>query len=309
MDVDLNLLRVLDTLIELRSVTRAADRLGLTQSAVSHALGRLRQALGDPLFVRGPGGLQPTARALEIAPGIREGLSRLRSALAPQEFDPANAHRRFTVAAGSYFLTWLVPRLLGRIRVSAPNVTLRVLPIADDLLTAMDEGRVDLTLGAFGKAPPRITIEPLFTEEMVWIAAAGHPVTRHPCDAATIAALPRITILASGPFDQPGTIRMDGGIERRIIAGPAVEEGGSGPVGDTTIVYDALAAISAVGQSDMVALVPRRFAERTAERDGIAILSTPDLTNGVEISMMWHNRLREDHGLAWLRSLVRDLID
>ena len=94
-EVDLNLLRVFDTLYELRSVTRAASRLGLTQSAVSHALGRLRRAIDDPLFVRAPGGLQPTARAVEMAPGVREGLVQLRGALSPTLFDPASAVRRF----------------------------------------------------------------------------------------------------------------------------------------------------------------------------------------------------------------------
>ena len=124
-EIDLNLLRVFDTLIEVRSVTRAAGKLGLTQSAVSHALARLRNALDDPLFVRAPGGLQPTARALEIAPGVREGLAQLRGALSPTEFDPATASRTFTLAAGSYFCVLLVPELIARVRAAAPDVVLR----------------------------------------------------------------------------------------------------------------------------------------------------------------------------------------
>src|SRR3546814_17857935 len=92
-EIDLNLLRVFDTLFELGNVTKAGARLGLTQSAVSHALGRLRQSIGDPLFVRAPGGLQPTARAIEIAPGVRVGLSPLRTALSPSAFAPGTAHR------------------------------------------------------------------------------------------------------------------------------------------------------------------------------------------------------------------------
>src|SRR3546814_5499681 len=94
-ELDLNLLRIFDALIEQRSVTRTANRLGLTQSAISHALARLRQSIGDPLFVRVAGGLQPTARAIEIAPGIRQGLLQFRDALSPSLFDPATAKRRF----------------------------------------------------------------------------------------------------------------------------------------------------------------------------------------------------------------------
>src|ERR1700761_1711255 len=96
--LDLNLLRVFDALAEEGSVTRAGARLGLTQSAISHALGRLRYALQDELFVRGPEGMRPTARAQEIAPRLREGLHRLQLALAPAEFDPAQAERRVAIA-------------------------------------------------------------------------------------------------------------------------------------------------------------------------------------------------------------------
>ena len=113
-NLDLNLLRVFDAIFELRSVTLTAERLNLTQSAISHALGRLRQAFGDPLFIRHPGGLQPTARAMEIAPGIREGLAQLQEALAPTPFDPATARRRFRITAGGYFCAVLVPELIAR---------------------------------------------------------------------------------------------------------------------------------------------------------------------------------------------------
>src|SRR3569623_925529 len=123
-NMDLNLLRVFDAIFEVRSVTRTAERLGLTQSAISHALGRLRQAFGDPLFVRHPTGLQPTARAIEIAPGIREGLAQLQQALAPSPFDPATANRRFRINAGAYFCALLVPELIARARKLAPGWSL-----------------------------------------------------------------------------------------------------------------------------------------------------------------------------------------
>src|SRR5947207_160227 len=126
--VDLNLLRVFDALIEDRSVTRAGERLGLTQSAVSHALGRLRYMLKDDLFVRGPDGMRPTERATEIAPRLRQGLLQLQLALAPAEFVPTTTDRRFTITCTEYAGAVLMPALIARLRREAPNASLNVLP-------------------------------------------------------------------------------------------------------------------------------------------------------------------------------------
>src|SRR5581483_9735490 len=118
--LDLNLLRVFDALAEEGGVTRAGVRLGLTQSAVSHALGRLRLILQDELFVRGPDGMRPTARAREIAPRLRQGLHQLELALAPLAFVPADTRQRFTVSASTYVSTLLMPQLARELRLSAP---------------------------------------------------------------------------------------------------------------------------------------------------------------------------------------------
>src|ERR1700761_6423712 len=107
--LDLNLLRLFDALAEERSVTRAGARLGMSQSAVSHALNRLRHVLQDELFVRSPEGMRPTARAEEIAPRLRRGLDELQLALAPTHFTPAETQRRFTVATSAYMGAVLMP--------------------------------------------------------------------------------------------------------------------------------------------------------------------------------------------------------
>jgi len=123
--IDLNLLRLFDALAEERSVTRAGARLGLTQSAVSHALNRLRHVLADELFVRGPDGMRPTARAEEIAPRLRQGLHQLQLALAPTSFAPADTQRRFAIAAAAYTCTVLMPGVVSRLRSAAPAAELR----------------------------------------------------------------------------------------------------------------------------------------------------------------------------------------
>src|SRR3954469_798725 len=111
---DLNLLRVFDVMLEERSVTRAGARLGLTQSAVSHALNRLRYMLDDELFVRGPAGMQPTPRAVEMGPQVHAALNQLQAALAPSDFDPRTSERRFTVMTGTYACAILAPIIVGR---------------------------------------------------------------------------------------------------------------------------------------------------------------------------------------------------
>ena len=305
-EVDLNLLRVFDTLYELRSVTRAASRLGLTQSAVSHALGRLRRAIDDPLFVRAPGGLQPTARAVEMAPGVREGLVQLRGALSPTLFDPASAVRRFTIAAGSYFCVLLVPELIARVRELAPGVMVRIQPLGPDLLSELDESSVDLALGAFTRIPSRLTSERLYREELVWIAAAGNPLARSPFDRDALARAPGLTIWVGRPFEALRAAVPEGVLERKVIAetGEAV----AADIGeDSAAVYDALTAIAVVGRTDMVALVPRRFAERDDARH-VVMLDAPEESGGIDLMMLWHGKFDEDAGLAWLRGVIRDIV-
>ena len=135
---DLNLLRIFDLLFEERSVSRAARRLNLTQSAVSHALARLREMMGDPLFTRGAGGLHPTARAEELAPQLREILVRIRTALSPPSFEAETSTREFTLAAGAYFCRLVVPALVARARAAAPGVTLRIVNVDQALLYELD---------------------------------------------------------------------------------------------------------------------------------------------------------------------------
>src|SRR5437764_14559060 len=151
--LDLNLLRVFEALMQERSATRAGERFGLTQSAISHALNRLRYVLDDELFVRVPDGMRPTRRAAEIAPRLREGLLQLQLALAPAEFVPERTNRRFTIACGEYVGSVLVPSLVARLRAAAPNAELRIRPSNLGIAEALLAGRVDLAIGSYRRVP------------------------------------------------------------------------------------------------------------------------------------------------------------
>ncbi|WEK46452.1 MAG: LysR family transcriptional regulator [Candidatus Andeanibacterium colombiense] len=300
--VDLNLLRVFDAIFELRSVTRTAERLSLTQSAISHALGRLRLAFDDPLFLRHPSGLQPTARATEIAPGIREGLAQLQEALAPSPFDPANARRHFRISAGGYFCALLVPELIARTRRLAPGVVLEIDSPAPGLLAALDDGRTDLAFGVFGKIPGRLRQHRLFFEDVVWIAACDNPLRDRPEALADLPAHCRLQVVVGQPFPGHGGFSWDGGLERLVVTGG--EEGIWGLRDGSPRLHDAVTAIATVAVTDLVAQVPRRLAERSAREQRIAIIDTSASPDRVEMAMLWHSRLAADEGLSWLRNVA-----
>jgi DNA-binding transcriptional LysR family regulator len=158
MDIDLNLLRIFDILYDERNVIRAAARLFLTQSAVSHALARLREVLGDPPFVRIPSGLQPTERAHQLAPQLRAALADIRSAVATPMFDPAKTRQRFTISAGPYFCTLIVPNLIGLACKFAPGISLQIVDVGTDIARALDQERIDFALSAFDKIPAPLPI-------------------------------------------------------------------------------------------------------------------------------------------------------
>ena len=306
MPLDLNLLTVFDTLYDQRSVTRAASRLGLTQSAVSHALRRLREAIDDPLFVRAGRVLRPTARADTMASDVRAGLAQLHQALAPAAFDPGSAERTFTLGAGSYFCRLVIPGLLAVARQVAPGVAIRVVPFADDLLAALDARLVDVAFGVFEQVPGRLVAQRLFAEELVWIAATASDLVGRRLVAADLVDRARLELGPPRPFGMPDAVTRIGGLAARSVADTIARRTAHEPGGQGT-VYDALTAVGIVGTTDLVAIVPRRIAELERDRAKIVILDVAEPAPSIDIVMLWHRQTDADPGLVWLRSLVMDL--
>jgi DNA-binding transcriptional LysR family regulator len=309
--LDLNLLRVFDALAEERSVTRAGARLGLTQSAVSHALNRLRHVLQDELFVRGPDGMRPTARAQEIAPRLRQGLHQLQLALTPSAFVPAATRRRFTVAAGTYVGALLMPAVMRRIRREAPAAEVRLRPIDDALGDDLQAGRTDLAIGAFGQGARIFGRETLFDETSVWAMRADHPAARAgQLSLKALANAPHV-ILASAREEQAVDGQVSGGgLERRVIwdDGGALDaalarEGLSRSIGLT--VQDAQSALAVVRETDMVALTPRRMAAAFAQTYGLVFFEPPYASPPITIEALWRRDLTESRPLEWLKACLR----
>ena len=311
--IDLNLLRVFDALVEERSVTRAGERLGLSQSAISHALNRLRYVLADELFVRGPDGMQPTPRATEIAPRLRQGLLQLQLALAPAEFDPKLTTRRFTIVCGEYVGTVLVPGLVARLRAAAPNAEFRIrssnMGVADTLLA----GRADLAIGSFRRVPEWFACESLFRETRVWVLGADHPVAWQELTFERLAGLCHLIVSGTGEDENAvdGYV-VDHGLERLVtrsevglLQGALAAHGLSRAVGLTTPHF--LAALAVVSHSDVAALLPRRLAATFAGSYRLQLFEPPYPSPPFEVMSLWHREHGAEPAISWLRAVVREV--
>jgi DNA-binding transcriptional LysR family regulator len=311
--LDLNLLRVFDTLIEERSVTRAGERLGLSQSAISHALNRLRYVLGDELFVRGPDGMQPTARATEIAPRLRQGLMQLQLALSPAEFVAAQTERRFTIVCGEYVGTVLVPALAARLRAEAPRAEFRIRPSNTGVAEPLLAGRADLAIGSFRRIPEYFAYESLFQETRVWVLNADRLAAWQELTLERLAGLSHVMIAATGEDEQAvGGYVVDHGLERLVmrsevglLQGALATHGLRRVVGLTTPHF--LAALAVVSQSDMAAPLPRRLAAAFAAGYHLRLFEPPYPSPPFEIMGLWHRDHEGDPAVAWLRSVVREV--
>jgi DNA-binding transcriptional LysR family regulator len=308
--LDLNLLQVFELLYEEGNVTKAAARLRLTQSAVSHALARLRVMLGDPLFVRISSGLQPTERAHQLAPRLRMALAEVRSAIEMPVFDPAKTTRRFTVSGSGSYFSATIARLIALARKTAPDVSLQAANMGSLTTQALDQQQVDVVLGAFDRIPARLRSEVLFRDELVWIVGLRSSA-RLPVDYKSLLKRPQLGISSAPVSDRPRASLARDEIVHRSIMG--VDNGAFLPhmnkMKPGIVVSDGATAMAVVAATDMVALLPRYYAEIYARSAHIRIVERPkDKAETVEISMLWHCRSNEDSGSLWLRGLIREAV-
>jgi DNA-binding transcriptional LysR family regulator len=288
--IDLNLLVVLDALLAERHVTRAASRVGLTQSAASHALARLRALLGDPILVRGAGGqLVATERARALAPQLRRSLDDLAIALRGEPpFDPSTARRTFRIAAADYAELILLPPLLERLAGGAPGVDLWVVQMPDDPARALAAGEIDAAIGVWPERPwPAGTYQKrLFDDHFRCVVRAGHPAAKQRMTLARFCELPQLLV---APRGTPGSF-VDTALERlgrsRRIA---------------LAVPHFLVAPHLIAASDLVVTLATRVARVFAEPFGLVLLPPPVELPGFTHSLVWHERGHRDAGQRWLR--------
>lgn len=309
---DLNLIRVLLALLEHRSVSRAAEELALTPSAVSHALGRLRSALGDPLFERRGGGLVPTAFALETGRRMRPSIDRLRDAMNREVFDPATADREFVLAAGTYVAAVFMPEIIEAVARVAPSIRLRIRRVEDQSAEDVEHGRLDMLFGVQSSPSGKLEFQPFVTEQMVWAARKGHPTVHAPLTMEMLANARHIIIekinrvLTTGYpelqrfFDESREL----GDATRAAAGQGRR---NGPVpAASTIVSDPMQAIAIAARTDQVTLTLRRLAEQF--EPGVQVLEPPHPTPGVQVGLLYHPDRARDPAVRWFIDFTLGLL-
>lgn len=310
--VDLNLFALFSIMMRHRSVTTASRELGVTPSAVSHGLARLRRLLRDELFVAAPEGMVPTSRALELAPGIRDGLGQLAVALEQRHFDPAVSSRAFAMACGDYIGEVLLPPVLGRVIRQAPDVHIKVFPVNRlDVVQQLDEDRLHIVFGWFDTLPPRIHRHPLWIEHGVFVVRQGHPLTQCAVTDEQLLRFPHAVVDFSGTASHAGDGFVDDrGVRRRIWIDYLIltSQESNGPVGRAAVTVPYYSVIpSILRASDMVATMPAQLARRAIKgEDGLVILQRDDAGFSVQVEMIWHDRAIDDPGLQWLLQLVQD---
>ena len=276
--MDLNLLRVLDALLSERQLTRAARRVGLSQPAMSHALARLREHLGDPLFVRTPRGLVPTARAAQLAAPLRTALTALEQAFAgAAAFDPTTARRTFTIATADYGSFVIIPRLVERLAREAPGVDLWVHNVASDPVEQLSLGDVDLVIGPrFGwRELSSIHTRQLYHERFVCLVRRDHPRVKRRLDLETWVSLPHMFI---APRGRPG------GVVDEVLA----RAGRSRRV--ALAVPHFLVAPHVVATSDMVVTLGALMAEPFTRLLPLKLVEPPVTLPGFDVQLCWHER-------------------
>jgi DNA-binding transcriptional LysR family regulator len=298
---DLNLLKVLDALLRDGSTTRAGQRIGLSQPAVSAALGRLRAAFGDPLLVRDGQALRPTDYALSLVTPLQNLLAETSQLLARPAFDPSTATDLFRISAADFFTEMLLPDLTARLERDAPGVTLRFTDAISAKTTEdIREGRLDLMILPVRALPPWLDSEPLFRAEYCIVARRGHPeLARHGVTSDQPMPMELYCQLRHAAFR---VVESQPEVEDQLLArmGLRLQVGLSVP--SFTAVWHAVAA------TDLVGMIPRRLAERVADRAGLEVHPMPFALPHAELCQAWHRRNSTAKGLIWLRSQVADIL-
>lgn len=286
--VDLNLLTALDILLAERSVTSAAGRLGLSPSAMSRTLARLRAATGDPLLVRAGRTLVPTPHAEQLAERVHLLARDARSVLTPpiKALDLSSLDRTFTIRANEGFVSLFAAAIVTAVTREAPHVRLRFAPKPDKDATPLREGLIDLEVGTTGASAPEMRSVLILRDRFIGAARVGHPLFQGTITPQRYADCGHVVASRRGSWTGPVDEVLHGiGVKRRIV----------------TVVPGFLDALTIARQSDLVALVPRSclYGQMTAQ--GLQGFDLPVPTPELAISLMWHPRLDADQGHRWLR--------
>jgi DNA-binding transcriptional LysR family regulator len=296
-NLDLHSLECFDLLLRERSVSRAAERLGMSQSSASEMLARLRERFADPLLVRTREGMSPTARALALQPQVRQAMDQLRALLdTGSGFDPAHSGERFRITTSDYTQLLLMPGLTRRLLAAAPGCTVDILPVhVQRIDRALDAGDIDLAIAYSPEPPEGLRRSPLFTDRHVGIARVGHPAPLAGLSAEAFAQLSHVSVAPSGLayFSSVVDSALEAlGLHRRIaVSSPHF-----------------LLAAHLVSQTELVLALPYKAALALSAFFPLQTFELPLATRLVDISMYWHERCHHSAAQQWLREQVRAVL-
>ena len=293
--VDLNLLVVFDTLLRVRSVTRAAEALGMSQPAMSLALSKLRSTFDDPLFIRASRGVWPTPRAEQLAVPLQHVLDQIKNDVLRQpSFDAATTQRTFTFNMADVGETVFLPRLLAHFRTDAPGANIRTVSTPPgELAEALQSGEVDLAVGYFpGLQGAAIYQQRLFTHSFVCIVRKGHPLSGAQLTKAQFLEAQHAVVHQEGKSHEvfEGALAAQG-LERRVVLS----------------IPHFLAIPLVIAESDLIVTVPYAIGMSFARMTGLRILRPPIQVAPAEVKQHWHVRFHHDRVNRWLRGAVAEL--
>lgn len=288
--VDLNLLAVLDAILQTASVGRAAEQVGISKPAMSHALNRLREQIGDPVLVRAGQTWHLSERAVAMREQVRELAEGARDVLGKGVvFDPASSNKEFRVHATDHMLALVGGGLGAALAKEAPHCSLRFLSIQPDDASALRSGQVDLALGVFPDLPPEFRTQALFHERFACVVRRGHPRVDGKLTLKCYLAMKHVLVAPRG-------------LSGSTVDGVLKERGLSRKV--TRFVPYFVVALDLVARTDCVVTISERLASQYADRFGLQVLRPPITLPTYAIHQVWHPRADADPSHRWFRQLV-----
>jgi DNA-binding transcriptional LysR family regulator len=289
-DIDWNLLAALDVLLAEGSVTAAAERLHLSVPATSRTLGRIRRAFNDPILIRAGRGLVPTQRALAIQGRLHQLIEEAHALMETgRDLDLSALERTFTIRANDAIISLLTVGLVTRVRAAAPGVTLRFVPEGQEDLAPLRDGLIDIDLGVIADFGPEIRTQLLYTDRVVGMVAAGHPLATGHVTIDRLATADHVAVSrrgrTSGALDDVLAAR---GLTRNVVA----------------VVPTYTAAAHIIVNSGLTGLITASYAQQVATVTGARLYDIPAELPGLPISQAWHVRHDLDPAHHWLREQV-----
>ena len=302
--LDLNLLRVFDVVMAERNLTRAAERLSLTQPAISNSLKRLRSAVGEDLLTRSAHGVVPTARAEALWPEVRSALGRLRGVLAPGEFDPAADATNFRIAMADATAALFMPPLVAQIEQSGAQSNLRSLPLTTrDPRALLERGDADVAVGFFPDTVAAVLAQGdgallrrqrLNEGEYTCVMRRGHPLAKQPLTLDSYCSAHHLLVSLSG---------RDHGLADQVLAGLNRKRR------VVLTVNQYFTAGRVVANSDLLTVLPAYFIDSTGYRDQLLSRPLPFALPSLHLEMIWHIRNDRSSAHQWLRARLLDAVE